>query len=326
LRGVSLLLAGLVCVTSPVCFAAPNPRSSPQPTVSPSPTPTSPAAPNKCCFCISPPSDTPDARRFFNECLACLPQKFPGCDTYRSFPADEYREDVVRELGCVGRVNIVNNQHGPDLSRAQDIIRVCTSAYPTCNIGLVDLSCGSYTNEFSAQAALMDIQRSLGGRVSVDICGSGSNNLVVNCTTTRITKTYVVSPSVITSDLGLCPEFGALCSNVGERFKCKDTLNRSFTIPCCKVEGQTTIGYWGNGGGCDGRGCTTQRCPNRNFCSGTVVTAQACSSISPTGVCVRTALDCSIYGQVCGKENGDVRCIQPPTPRASPSPSPSPSR
>ncbi len=311
-------------MTSPDCFAGPNPRSSPQATASPSPTPTSPAARNNCCFCISPPNGAPDAQRFYNECLACLPQRFPGCDTYKAFPADEYREGVVRELGCVGRVNIINNQHGPDLSQARQIIRVCTSAYPTCSIGLNDLSCGSYTNEFSAQAALLDIQKALGGGVSVDICGSGSTNLVVSCTPSRITKTYVVSPSVVRSDLGLCPEFGALCANIGERFTCKDTLNRSLTIPCCKVESEATIGYWGNGNGCDGRGCTTQRCPTRGFCSGAIRTTQGCSSVSPTGVCIRTAVDCGIYGQVCREENGVPSCIDPPSPRPSPPPSPSP--
>lgn len=214
----------------------------------------------------------------------------------------------------------MNNQHGPDLSQAQEIIRVCTSAYPTCSIGLLDLSCGSYTNDFSAQAAIANIQRALGKGVHIDICGSGSNNVFLSCNSYRISKTYVLSPSAVTSDLGKCPEFGELCANVGERFKCKDTLNRTFTIPCCKVEGEKEIGYWGGSGGCDGRGCNEQRCPDRHVCQGNTLIMQGCTSIGPTGACLRVTHDCRAFDHVCGKKEDSVACIPHPSPSASPSP------
>ena len=318
-RILSSIIIGLVWATCPLSFAAPDPRSSPRPSPSPSPRPTDPPAKNTCCFCISPPKDGPDAERFLNECQTCLPQKFPGCDVYKTFRADEYNDAVIKDLGCSGRVNIMNNQHGPDLSQAQDIIRVCSSAYPTCNINLLDLSCGSYTNETDAQRAIATIRTTVGSGVSVEICGSGSINVFLNCTSYRITKTYVISPSGSQGDLGLCPEFGTACWDIGERFKCKDTLGRMLTIPCCKIGVE---GYWGNSGGCDGRGCTEQRCPMKTFCAGNSLNMQGCSSLGPKGVCMKLAADCSNYGQVCGKKNDAIGCIPRPSPSASPSPSP----
>lgn len=267
-----------------------------------------------CCFCVTPADGQKDAEKFAQICSACLPQKFPKCDVYASFRADQFDKKIA-ELQCDGPINVFNRQHGPNPNQALEIVRVCASAYPSCSIKLTDISCSSYGNEAEADKAIQKMQESLSPGMEVVLCGSVSDTVSIDCENTRIEKTYFISKSRIEENLGLCPAFGSPCRPLNSEYKCKDSLNRTSTIRCCSTaHANLDKGYWGNSMGCEGRGCDAKRCPSMATCAGDDLLFQFCSENSSSGVCLKHHIDCGRYGQMC-RENPDrtAACVPRPS-------------
>lgn len=272
---------------------------------------------NKCCVCVYPNAGERDSDTLHELCEACLPYKYPDCDTRVSFEAKNLREGI-KNAHCTGPINIMNIQHGPDPSQVVNIVEVCQSAYPGCAIKMNDLSCSTYENEAAAEAAIKSIRESLPDGAIVDICGSGSLNKYGGCEFYRVTKRYVVAPAFLDKKLGLCPRFGEACdySQDGNKsFRCVDTLGREMTIPCCPLT-DSELGYWGDSHGCRGKGCDAKSCPTFQTCREGTWNKQECSR---DGACIKFSMSCGQLNKVCGYGKTGEECIA----RATPSPRPS---
>lgn len=278
---------------------------------------------NKCCFCIFPIPGTRDSQLFEDLCNSCLPIKFPNCDVYDSFPTNDFMPEYIKAHNCRSPISVLNSQHGPDTHQIIDVYSVCQTAYPGCSIIANDVSCTTYESEEKAQEAIKYIKSTLpeGGRV--EICGSGSVHVWSGCTSTRIVKKFVISPTFTKEELGMCPPFASECrynEDGNKPFRCLDTLGRTWSIPCCKVQGDDVIGYWGNEHGCAGNGCTTTECPKKSMCDGNTATGQYCSEIGPKGVCIKWKADCWAYKKQCTMVKGTASCFARPTPIPSRTP------
>lgn len=276
-----------------------------------------PAKTNKCCVCVYPNAGERDSDTFRNLCDACLPVKYPNCDTRVSFEAKNLGEGI-KKARCTGPVNIMNLQHGPDPSQVVNIVEVCQSAYPGCSLKVNDLSCSTYENEAEANFAINSIRASLPDGAIVDICGSGSHNKYGACEFYRVTKRYVVAPAFTEKKLGLCPRFGDACNHSqdgNKPFRCVDTLGREMTISCCPLT-DPELGYWGDSHGCRGRGCDAQSCPSFQRCREGTWRKQECSR---DGACITFAVSCGQMNKVCGHGETGEECVA----RATPSPRPS---
>lgn len=317
------LFSIVICLTSVLAFILHASAVPATPTQTSTLTPT-PTKKNKCCFCIFPVPGTRDSQLFEDLCNSCLPIKFPDCDVYDSFPTSDFMPEYIKAHNCASPLSILNNQHGPDTRQFIDVYSVCQTVYPGCSIIANDVSCNTYESEAKAQEAIKYIKETLpdGGRV--EICGSGSVHVWNGCNSTRIVKKFVISPTFTEEKLGICPPFGSECRyNVDgdHSFACLDTLNRKQTIPCCKVAGQESIGYWGNEHGCEGNGCTSARCPKKSACEDNTATGQYCSEEGPKGVCIKWKSDCWAYKKQCKVVSGDASCFARPTPLPSRTPS-----
>lgn len=331
----SLLRALLLCAFS-LCSLAANSQQGSHvggiPTRTPTPTKTAvTTADNNCCFCIYPDRGKRDSEKLERECNLCGKAFSKGCNLYRSMQQSELTPEKVQQLSC-DSISIVNNQHGPNAAAALAQIKVCQAAFPGCPTKVNDLSCSTYSDDASAWAAIREIQRAIPLGATVELCGSTSDNFESGCSFQRISKRWVIAPSVVKEELGLCPGFGENCSmpsDGGKRFNCTDTLGRKVSIPCCSGRIQSTndegqrgaygaaVGFWGDQNGCNGRGCDPARCPPAESClDASRYKVQRCVGDLRTGFCQTYVSKCPPSSECRKKGNLSDKCwsIQTPVP------------
>jgi hypothetical protein len=237
---------------------------------------------------------------------------------------EEKMQALSRDLSC-DAISLVNNQHGPDASTTISAVEVCQAAFPGCPTNVNDLSCSTYADDASAEKAIKEIQQALPVGSKVELCGSASVNFIFGCGHGRISKRWVISPSLAEEKLGPCPEFGDLCAvtDAGKKFNCADLFGRKHSIECCRgtvTDSEVPTGFWGDQNGCNGRGCDRQRCPTDQSCiDATKFSWQRCVGDKRTGFCQKGIRACGFGGECRKKGRGTDNCwnIETPAPTAT---------
>ena len=304
-----------------------GPASAETPTPVPTATPTPPPVHQKCCVCLVPNGNEKDHHRFFNECQTCFtnPEVNPeiaSCDLVATLVNSRF-STFIEETNCSDHVHLINNQHGPMLSRLVSVIKVCTQHYPSCVLTINDQSCETFKSEEKAKEAIEKIQAQMGPGARISVCGNASENIALDCLDySTANKSYVITPDETKVLPSPCNEGGEMCSPAGFSYTCTDTLGRKLKQTCCGTVNRDAV--WSSPGhACEGfsqcpPNCTTEsRCLARDIYS-----HRECVQLKAGGYsCLKFKHNCGYTGLACDKNKGCVRTdqyIYERTPVASP--------
>ncbi len=286
----------------------------------PIPSPTATATPvpvyKKCCVCLVPNGDEKDHHRFFNECQTCFTDpavnpEISSCDMVATVINDRFAT-FIKETNCSDRVHLINNQHGPMLTRLVAVINVCLQKYPSCVLTINDQSCETFKYEAKAQEAIKRIQEKMGPGARVEVCGNASENIALSCLQySTATKTIIISPDESTVVPSSCNEGGHLCSPAGFSYTCTDTLGRKFKQTCCATRGGDAV--WSSPGhACGGFSSCPPDCTQESRClPGDVFSYQECVELKAGGYsCLKYKNNCGYTGMACDNKKGCFRTNQ----------------
>lgn len=279
----------------------------------PVPASTPPSVYRKCCVCLVPNGDEKDHHRFFNECRTCFtnPAKNPeisSCDLIailmnRRFP------HFIESTNCSDRVTLINNQHGPMLSRLEAQIKVCTAKYPSCVLTINDQSCETFKSDTKAEEAITRIQALMGPGARISVCGNASENIALNCLDySTASRTYVITPDETNTLPSPCNTGGELCGPAGFSYTCTDTLGRKYKQTCCGAKNGYAV--WSSPGhACGGFSQCPPGCSTESEClAGDVYSHRECVELKAGGYsCLTYKHDCAYTGLACDTDNGCVR-------------------
>jgi hypothetical protein len=307
-RAVFVLLTAIILLQ--ISAVAETPPHSPNATLTP------PPVYKKCCVCLVPNANERDHHRFFNECQTCFTDpafnpEISSCDLVATLINDRFT-NFINETNCSNRVHLINNQHGPMLTRLVSVINVCLQKYPSCVLTINDQSCESFKSDERAQAAIERIRANMGTGARIDVCGNASENITLNCLEySTATKTIIISPDESTVLPSMCNEGGRLCSPAGFSYTCSDTLGRKFKQTCCATRGSDAV--WSSPGHpCGGFPSCPPGCTSESRClAGDVFSYRECVELKAGGYsCLRLKNDCGYTGMACDPKKGCFRTNQ----------------
>ena len=194
-----------------------------------------------CCFCAY--DDQKDSSDFLKECnlffdgKAHLDDPRFSCDVKETVKLSEWESQVpelLKQHKCKEPVHIYHAAHGPVCNKIVQLIQVCVSNAPTCDLDVKSTSCQSFQDLEEVENYFRELQQQLGPDITITACGNRLNSLFGNpdCTLTSIVK---VSQKEFSITPGPCKPQGTLCSPPDKiAYDCTNAQGQRTKQICCR--------------------------------------------------------------------------------------------
>jgi len=190
-----------------------------------------------CCFCAYDTNHT-DSSKFLEVCekffagKAHPVNKNIRCDVKETIPLAQKETlipELLREHRCKKPLYLYHAEHGPVCKNIVDLVKVCVSNAPTCDIDVASISCQSFRDEEEVKGYLKELQPTLDPETTIKFCGNRLSGFFDDPACSLV-DTYIVTRKSIVLEHGPCQKEGGLCR----------PFNESAANACINADGQLT--------------------------------------------------------------------------------------
>ncbi len=194
-----------------------------------------------CCFCayddlsMDQVQFRVDCAKFFKGEANPEDKNF-RCDVKEEVPLSKWATrfpELMSKYQCAEPLKIYHAEHGPVCDNIVQLIQVCVSNSPTCDLEINSDSCQSFRYLEDVEKQFRSLQKSLGPDIVISACGNRLNGYFGDLACT-LTNTVKVSQKEFSMTPGPCKSEGTTCSPVnGVAYSCTNSKGQETSQRCC---------------------------------------------------------------------------------------------